>query len=589
MDAYMLNLILTMLLADILILAVYVISPMAGETAGFRWRKFLWVIISVRLLVPVHFLQSLLPLPVQTIVLDELVSIHTLKQDLEEQTAAATTSYESNILEYTDEITEEQQRYLEPESLLNPYIESADSLMRGMSSTWFYLGWGIGAALLFSFRIIQFISSKKYIRLTSKACTNTYIQDVSADLCQTYHIKKQPELLLSKKISSPMISGYIKPKLILPANHISIDDIEMVLSHELIHYKKKDLWYKLFFMFVCDLFWFNPVLRIMKQAADRDIEYLCDETVAQTLSLSGQKAYASMILNGVSEKKERRVAFSTHFIEKESTVEERIENIFSKKRRWKGWIALCFFLSATVLSCCLRISIRTVSAYDRGMLVIGNETVPVPEQTDAEDAPAHPSEYAISEIRKIALAGLSENEIEDFHNFIMEMHDNWRDLENPYSANLVLSDPGAARWNYFHQTGEIVVGYIFNAEIWEKRETLGLTAREFEEKYGGAVYDNNEYDADAMIAKIDEFKQKVQEPLLRMDLDRLSEAIRNARDTHLQKYAVEMYQIIHDMDYYLFRYGPYISYPFDLQERERFYGVLEVCKLAEEAFFYVND
>lgn len=577
MDAYMINLILTMVLADIIILIVYVISPLVGEAAGFGWRKILWAVIAVRLLIPVHLLQSVLPLPVHTIVLDELVSIHTLTEELEEQKSKAAS--EDKLQESSLRSPEEQIQYMEPGTVLNPYIESAESLMHGMSSAWFYFIWGTGAVLLLLFRIFQFFGVKKYIHDTSKICKNTYIQEMLVDLCRTYHLKTVPELLINKRISSPMISGYIKPRLILPEDHISIDEIEMILSHELIHYKNKDLWYKLLFMFVCDLFWFNPVLRVMKRAADRDIEYLCDEAVARNISPAGRKAYATMILSGVGKKRERRVAFSTHFIEKESTVEERIENIFTKKSRRKSRIVFVFFLSAIVLSCCFRISIRTVSAYDRGMMIIGNETVSVSGQADGEAAPSHPSEYAVSEISRTAFAGLSETEIKDFHEFITEIHNNWVDLEDPERSDLILSDSGAARWNYFHQTGEIIIGYVYSHRVWGERDSLGLSPRELEAEYGEPVFDQNNYDADGMITKIESFRQKVQDPLFRKDLDRLANAVLNAKDTHAQEYAVEMYQILHDMDYYLFRYGPdYIDSAYDMQEKEKFYGVLEVHK-----------
>lgn len=53
-----------------------------------------------------------------------------------------------------------------------------------------------------------------------------------------------------------------------------------MLRHELCHYKYGDLWYKLLMVAVCDLYWFNPVLRIMKRMAFFDVECVCDSRAA---------------------------------------------------------------------------------------------------------------------------------------------------------------------------------------------------------------------------------------------------------------------------------------------------------------------
>ena len=61
----------------------------------------------------------------------------------------------------------------------------------------------------------------------------------------------------SREIKTPMLFGYSKPIIVLPHRRYHEEEAEMILRHEIQHYKNRDLWYKFLIMFVCDLYWFN--------------------------------------------------------------------------------------------------------------------------------------------------------------------------------------------------------------------------------------------------------------------------------------------------------------------------------------------
>ncbi len=127
-----------------------------------------------------------------------------------------------------------------------------------------------------------------------------------------------------------MLFGYSKPIIVLPHRRYHEEEAEMILRHEIQHYKNRDLWYKFLIMFVCDLYWFNPVLRLMKKAAYQDIECICDEKVVRRLDLKGKKIYASTILETAARGK-REVVFGTHFSRGKRSVETRIRNILPER------------------------------------------------------------------------------------------------------------------------------------------------------------------------------------------------------------------------------------------------------------------
>lgn len=561
MDENLINLILVMLIVDIIILVVYVISPIVGEKAGFRWRKIMWLVLAIRLLIPVHLIQSALSLPTHTVVLKNIESDHGHVRNADGDVKTQKVSYEQSAGNDTNTNVWEL-----------PYSsrKSEKTFLKKMSSEWFYIIWGVGAILILVFRMIQFVGVKRYIRDTAKACKDTYMQERLPELCQKYNLEIVPDILVSKKIHTPMLWGYQKPELILPAKIFSIDEIELILSHELIHYKNKDLWYKLFLMILCDFYWFNPVLRIMQSAANRDMEYLCDEAVVQEKSLADKKTYAKVILQSVTKRKQKRIAFSTHFIEKETSVEERIENIFTNKKRWKSRISLGFFVLLVISSCCLRVSVKSEAAY--GMQA--NHSMAIAGKW-------YPSEESVREVREVALEGMEEEDIERIRGFVIQMNMYWENKFLWQEAEKELSDPESEQWDSFMQSGKRVIGYEFDPEDYKKNETLKLSKKDFQEIFGKPVYGYDAHVADGMIATIEKTKQSAQNEAFKNDLTRLEEAICKAEETHDVNYVVEMYHIFHDMDYYLFRYGPGV-YGDEVRDRsmlETYYGVLEVYEI----------
>ena len=93
----------------------------------------------------------------------------------------------------------------------------------------------------------------------------------------------------------------------------------------------------------------------------------------------------------------------------------------------------------------------------------------------------------------------------------------------------------------------------------EKEEVMeeeNLTEDEFYSKYGTQVIAYNSFDADAFIDLLEDMKTSVNDEDLQNDLQKIIDETRLAADTHEVEHAVNIYRLLHDMDYYLLRYGP---------------------------------
>ena len=135
---------------------------------------------------------------------------------------------------------------------------------------------------------------------------------------------------------------------------------------------------------------------------------------------------------------------------------------------------------------------------------------------------------------------------------------------------------------------EEVLAGMTNDEIYRLRENIKTLNVDFEQKY---LYDNcfekwadsndlywEDINADDFIELVAELKESMKTDLLDADFNHLVNYMRMAKETHDVKYLEEVYHILHDMDYYLLRYGPedVFVYMVDDSTVRKYYGVLEV-------------
>ena len=73
--------------------------------------------------------------------------------------------------------------------------------------------------------------------------------------------KGPPALRVSPAAPTPMLVGLLRPQLILPELELSQEELEWVFSHELTHWRHRDLWIKWLAALAVCVHWFNPAAR----------------------------------------------------------------------------------------------------------------------------------------------------------------------------------------------------------------------------------------------------------------------------------------------------------------------------------------
>ena len=173
-------------------------------------------------------------------------------------------------------------------------------------------------------------------------------------------IKKR--LKIRRKITlvygdTAFIYGFFKIKLVIPKG-ISLDDLDAVLVHELMHYKYGDLLINWLLVILKAIYWFNPIVWIVFKQIRKDCELSCDERVIESKFVD-KKSYATVLFKNTLKGNKYLVGTSS-FSKGGSDIKRRIKMIqkFKKKSVIFATLGVVIFLGVGAV--CLTDSVNVL-------------------------------------------------------------------------------------------------------------------------------------------------------------------------------------------------------------------------------------
>jgi bla regulator protein BlaR1 len=97
-------------------------------------------------------------------------------------------------------------------------------------------------------------------------------------------ITKKIQIFLSNTITTPLTIGFLKPVILIPVasiNHLTTDQLEAVLLHELAHIKRYDYLANMILSVVEISLFFNPFTQLLSKSIRKERENSCDDWVLQ--------------------------------------------------------------------------------------------------------------------------------------------------------------------------------------------------------------------------------------------------------------------------------------------------------------------
>ena len=213
-------------------------------------------------------------------------------------------------------------------------------------TTILFYGYLAGAAAFLLYQGLSYALFRRTVRRwkrdVSRADYAAMLSDTARDLGVS-----APEMIVCEAISTPAVTGLLRPRLLLPHERYDVQELRYILRHELCHLKRRDMLFKLVLLAANAMHWFNPVVYLMLRQADEDIELACDSAATDGLELPERAAYSRTLLAAV-QSSVRALPATTCFGGTVERLKRRITNVLgAQKKRGLGIVALVLALTLT--------------------------------------------------------------------------------------------------------------------------------------------------------------------------------------------------------------------------------------------------
>ena len=334
-------------LAALLIVLVFGVSRFLSKKYSVWWRSWIWLAVSLVLLVPVQIPDywNVIHIQIPQQVTEERVPAVREEVRVQGQEAAGETLPTENSL-----AASESTDLLENTSQFREQGIQMPSVYQMLAVVWMAVAALYGLYKLLGSYIVQRELKRWSMPVPDKSLEMNYQK-----LCRKMKVSHPPKLWMNAKVTTPLLTGLLRPRIYLPSDRYTWKELELLLSHELSHYRHHDLWYKLILQLVCIVYWFNPLLHWMRREADQDLEFLCDERIMKDGAHEERMQYNYLLAQTAAQRR-NFYGLSTGFNGSLADLKKRMVNIMRAGKLKKGkFITFCFlavFVFMNVMTGC---------------------------------------------------------------------------------------------------------------------------------------------------------------------------------------------------------------------------------------------
>ena len=300
-----------------------------------HWSYYIWLLPLLAFVLPISGFQPALPaLPEEFPVYQDEVVI--LPEQPELQTTQAAAPVQENL----------------PET---PVKQPAATPVSAPKHGWTAELWQMAAMVVWISGILCIICYRtvlrtRFVRRLRVICEppNAAAAQIFARVCAEMDVKKPPAFWQVHAEVTPFITGIRRPQIVMP-DTVTETELALALRHELVHYKRRDLFYRAAVYAVSAIHWFNPAVYVMRRLMEREMELSCDEAALVSMEYEQRRQYGLSVL--MLMKRNRNVVPGTAFLsERGQDMRKRMEGIMNKKV-YGLWAKISAAVLAAVMVC----------------------------------------------------------------------------------------------------------------------------------------------------------------------------------------------------------------------------------------------
>lgn len=212
---------------------------------------------------------------------------------------------------------------------------------------WLWVAWIAMVVLLAVYKGIKYRRFVSYICAEHAAVSDSDLLNRLGSICEELGIHQKIDLYENEQVPSPLVVGFLKPRIVLPSTKLSESEFRYVMLHELTHFRRGDQLYKWLMQLILCIHWFNPLVYWMARKVNRACELSCDEAVIRRLDADAKYEYGSLLIHSLNHPgKNRQILWGSALQEDAMAVKERLEAIMTYQKKSKAMTITAIVLSA---------------------------------------------------------------------------------------------------------------------------------------------------------------------------------------------------------------------------------------------------
>jgi len=141
--------------------------------------------------------------------------------------------------------------------------------------------YGLGVVLLMG-RLLLSVCSAQQLRWRSTVVSDSSVLAAVKKCAERMQLRVVPTVATCTRISAPVVVGFLRPTILLPASLLSgltTEEVAAILTHEIAHLRRNDLFVNLFQRIVESFLFFHPCVWLVSRQVSREREKCCDDLV----------------------------------------------------------------------------------------------------------------------------------------------------------------------------------------------------------------------------------------------------------------------------------------------------------------------
>jgi len=264
--------------SSVLIILIVLLQKILRGRLGIRWHYFIWGLLLIRLAIP--WLPE-----------SKLSIFNLIPRSIQQGRLIESFSQSRNA--------DGMGFYMHPRSSSN--LEATDE--SGTVSVRFARAlpalWLIGVLVMAGYVCIRNISLWQTVK-RERPITDGEILDLLEDCKMEMGVQTIIGVVVSERIKSPALFGFIRPRLLLPQGLLetySLEELRYVFIHELAHLRQRDIYFGWLIALLQIAHWFNPLMWFAFRRMRGDRELACDGLAISMMDADEPPKYGQTLVN----------------------------------------------------------------------------------------------------------------------------------------------------------------------------------------------------------------------------------------------------------------------------------------------------